>query len=233
MPEQLIEIQRDERVYIVGKTKTGKTFLTRHLLRSVPRLVVIDPKNELTGWGLEEWNAETIKAFEEGEDIQLRVGPEPVEDIVRYWNDILWTIYEVGDCVVFIDEAYLLAEGNKYPQALMFIWTAGRTREIGAFSISQRPRFIPKYLISEAEHVFVFRLRIEDDRKYVASFTHAAMVNPIPREDPHGFYYIGLDSFEPSYISKLKTEHGDEWGEIAGLESEEELEPQELELEES
>ena len=90
LPEQLIEIQLNERVYIVGKTRSGKTFLARHLLRPVRRLVVIDPKNALKGWGLEEWNSETIKSFQEGEDIQLRVGPEPVEDIVRYWNDIFW-----------------------------------------------------------------------------------------------------------------------------------------------
>ncbi len=233
MPEQLIEIQLNERVYIVGKTRSGKTFLARHLMRPVRRLVVIDPKNALKGWGLEEWSPETVKTFEEGEDIQLRVGPEPVEDIVRYWNDIFWIIFEAGDCVVYIDEAYLLSEGQKYPQALMFIWTAGGERDIGAFSVSQRPRFIPKYLISEAEHFFVFRLLLEDDRKHVASFTHADMVNPIPREDKHGFYYMDLDSFEPKYISKLETEHGDEWGEITGLETEEELEPHELELEES
>lgn len=221
MPENLIEIQLNERVYIVGKTKSGKTFLARHLMRPVKRLVVIDPKNGLKDWGLEEWNSETIKVFEDGGDIQLRVGPEPGRDLTEYWNDIFWTIYEVGNCVVYIDEIYLLAEGNKYPQALKFIWTTGRERDIGAFSISQRPRYIPKYLISEAEHFFVFRLLLEDDRKFVASFTHADMANPIPRGDEHGFYYMSLDSYEPKYVSKMRTEHGDEWGEMAEMEREE------------
>jgi len=218
MPERQISIQTNERVYIVGKTRSGKTFLARHLLRPVRRLIVADPKAGLASWGLQDWNHETIRSFEEGEDVRLRIVPEPGQDLEQFWDEALWMVYEVGDCVLYIDEAYLLTEGNRYPQSLMFIWTTGRERDIGAFSVSQRPRHIPKYLISEAEHFFVFRLLIEEDRKYVAGFTHAAMVAPIPRDDSHGFWYMSLEMLEPIYVSQLPSDHGDEWGELAELE---------------
>jgi hypothetical protein len=222
-----IEISANERVYIVGRTLSGKSTLARYLLHSVRRLVVCDPKDGLGQWKLEAWDRDTRQALLEGEDVRVRITPEPARDPATYWESVLRTVFDAGDCVVYVDEVYLLSESESsagYPIALRDIWTSGAQRGIGGFAVSQRPRFVPKYLLSESEHVFLFRLLLLADRKCVAEFTHERMVQEIPRSDEHGFWYMSIRDLEPIYIPKLETGHGEGWGEVVELSEEEPVE---------
>jgi hypothetical protein len=222
-----IAIEADERSYIVGRTRSGKSTLARYLLRSPRRLVACDPKRSLGDWKLESWNRETREALLEGRDVRVRVTPEPGAKPEEFWETILRTVFNAGDCILYVDEVYLLTESESptgYPPALRDIWTGGGEQGIGAFAISQRPRFIPKYLISEAEHFFVFRLLLEADRQYVADFTHPRLEQKIPLEHKHGFWYMSIFDDEPIYIPQLETGHGEGWGQVMELEPAEEAE---------
>ncbi len=218
---QAIEIGTDQRIYIVGRTRSGKSYLARHLFRSIKRFVVCDPKNALGKWKLQDWNHETEKLLREGEPMRVRIVGEPFADPLDFWDDMLRRLFAIGEqtgqLFVYVDEVFLLSggEGAKFPQGLRAIWTNGGGIGIGACAVSQFPRFIPKYLISEAEHFFVFRLTLPEHRKYVADWTDERLASPIPKDDEHGFYYYSIFGDDPVYFPKLEKGHGEGWGEIA------------------
>lgn len=221
--EAAIEIASNERAYIVGRTRSGKTYLARYLLRSCRRLLACDPKGGLDDWRLEPWNPQTREALADGKDVRIRVTRQPGSDPVAWWESVLAAAYEAGDLVVYIDEVYLLSRGEGtggYPIALRDIWTQGAGQGIGGFAVSQRPRFVPKYLLSEAEHAFLFRLVLPADREAVAEWTHERLAQPIPRHDRHGFWYMSIDRDEPIYIPRLHTGRGEGWGQLSGMHEE-------------
>lgn len=212
--QQQISIGSDERCYITGMTGSGKSFLSRHILRTLTRLVALDPKGSLGKWRLEAWNNDTRRALADGKDVRVRVPLNPARDVDQ-WDETLWAAYNAGNCTVYVDELYLIiSESGRGSSILRAIWTQGRERGIGAFAISQRPSWIPKYVISEAEHKFMFHLEIEDDRKYMAQFMGKQVIEPIPVEDHHGFWYKHIRSRQPIYVERLPVEHGEGLGEF-------------------
>jgi len=60
------------------------------------------------------------------------------------------------------------------------ILVRGRSRGVGTVNISQRPRDCPNTIISETEHLFVFRLQLETDT--------AKLRQVIPREHLGNIY---------------------------------------------
>lgn len=226
-----INIPADERTAIFGKTRSGKTYLTRHITRKIRRFVALDPKNSLGDWGLAPWDRDSRELLISGtEPVRVRVPWVAGRDPAEYWESILRVIFDSGNVLVYCDETYLLAggaRGTSYPPALRDIWTAGGELGIGGISVSQRPRFIPSFVISESEHVFCFRLRLPEDRARVAEFTDKSFEEAIPKDDPHGFIYMGVDDYDPIYVDKLPSKHGEGWGSMIEEENEEPVEDEE------
>lgn len=213
--EQQITIGSDERCFITGKTGSGKTYLARHLLRTLPRLVVLDPKATLEKWRLETWQKESRRALREGDEVRVRVLLDPTRDPTEFWEGVLEEVYQAGNCTVYIDEVYSLApQGTWAPPVMQAIWTRGRELGIGAFAASQRPRWVPKFILSEAEHFFAFRLLLRADREYMAEFMGEQVALEIPREHEHGFWYMHVRDYDPLYVERLDIPQGPGLGEF-------------------
>lgn len=209
----MIEYSSDQRFFITGKTGSGKSFFARHLTRGLPRLIVLDPNFKLDDWGLEEWNRDTKKALLEGDDVRIRVTWTERGSSSDFWDEVMWEVFEAGDCVLYIDEVYSLAPQGKWmPVVMQKIYTQGRTLGLGAISASQRPRWIPPFCISEAEHFIAFRLNKKLDREYMSEFMGDEVRDPIPPEDPHGFWYYNIHQLDSEYVKKLDIGRGDGWG---------------------
>jgi hypothetical protein len=80
----------------------------------------------------------------------------------------------------------------------------GRTRNIGVWSVSQRPARIPQNLISEAEIIFAFELRVPIDLKRVASFTDPIIMKE--RAYNHDFWYYSVRNDEPYLMNAENVE---------------------------
>ena len=209
MPRKSVTIKPSERVFLAGKTGSGKTYLAKHLLRTFRRLIVIDPKGTLQDWKLKPWNKAAMRKLRRGDDIRARVTFDIVKDIDDAWEALFIELYERGggDFVVYIDETYGVTNfGSRPSPGLTALYTRGREFKIGMWASTQRPLGVPLIEKSEAEHFFMFRLILKGDRQHMGEFIGEEVAwKMIPHE--HGFYYKSVAWEHPVYIPIFNAEN--------------------------
>ena len=197
-----IQIKTNERILIVGKTGSGKTYLAKYLTRQANRLIVLDAKATLSEWNLDPWDSVARGKLLNHEPVRIRVLPPYDGDITEHWESVLSDCYKAGNVVVYIDELYSICPPNQKPMNVLWsMYTRGRELGIGVWSSSQRPAWIPLFALSEAEHFFNFRLQLEEDRKRMAVFMGVEVLKTI--RDEHGFYYSKAAWDIPQYYKSL------------------------------
>jgi len=77
-------------------------------------------------------------------------------------------------------------------QSLLDIFQRGGGRTVGLIGLTQEPVYVPRQLISQATHIFLFTLTHTYDIKY-ASTICPNYIPPSTRGDPYGFYYKWVD----------------------------------------
>lgn len=195
-----VNIDGAERVFLCGKTGSGKTFWSMYMLADQPRLVVVDLKGSdtITQYKWDDPNRETLRRLESGRPVRVRV---------RDYDQALYYIgaaYHAGAVIVYVDEVLMLApKGGRPPVELEQVWTRGRELGVGGWAATQRPVFMPLWLISESEWTVCFRLRLDDDRKRMAESMGKEVEQPI--NDKHGFFVSKDDWDNPLYFSQVNT----------------------------
>ena len=69
--------------------------------------------------------------------------------------------------MLYVDEVYAYATGTYVPEGLFACITRGRSRGVGGIFATQRPALIPLVILSESDVAYVFRLRLDQDRKRI------------------------------------------------------------------
>lgn len=197
-------INSDERVCILGKTGSGKTFLARRLLKSCKRLLILDSKATLT-----DWSTVTLAPSSEGvfdiADYADKEGNFRLRLVdMQFDMQTIEYFYSLGDTTIYIDESYSVFSPSRKRSELEPILralTRGRERGIGVWVSSQRPAWMSTYVLTEAEHFFVFRLTDESDRTRVSKSIHEDMYQKT--RDRHGFFYYDVYDDRPTYFQKI------------------------------
>lgn len=193
-----MNIKPDERVFVAGMTGSGKSTFSQIMLQKTRSLIAVDSKASMDKWGLEDITVANVQAFEKGEAMRLRV----IENEDAY--QLLEIAYARGNCTVYIDEVTaLIPSSRKYPKIITDIWTRGRSRNVRGWAVTQRPVDVPRILLSEANHIIMFRLNLLDDRKRMAGQMGDVVLKNIP--DKYGFFYYNVENNRTVYKSHLSV----------------------------
>jgi energy-coupling factor transporter ATP-binding protein EcfA2 len=201
MPQ--ISLNTNERVFITGKTGSGKSFLARYLTRKIKRLVVLDGKGTLgvPDWNLTDWEP-GANLSDPSKEFRLRAVPSLKIDLVDYWDSVLEKCLRSGNITIYIDELYAVVPPNKTASPTIFAcYTRGREFGLGMWASTQRPVWIPLVAMSEAEHFFMFRLQLLEDKQRLAAFMGSEVTQPVL--DEHGFYYMKAIDDKVKYYKKF------------------------------
>lgn len=188
----MIEIRRGDRVFVVGTTGSGKSFLLRKLSAAQPYVIVLDPKHQWT-WG-QERPAYGPGIITNRLDLVMR-WDEPAPVVYRPPYDeqragcpefFMW-LFERRNTICVVDEVISITPPVNIPREFAICIQQGRSRNVGLWMATQRPSRIPIPILSESEHHCVFRLRHPKDLRRMAEYT-----DPIVEDEPatgHDFWY--------------------------------------------
>lgn len=197
-------MKTNERYFIAGATGGGKSYLAAHLTAKTKNLIVYDVKREV-----EIPKAKIITKMSElkkagaGRYVYRPSARDIADKKTRqeFLNEWFKIIYYCRNRVIWIDELYEVAESALVmPHYLRSIYTQGRSMNIGVVGITQRPAFIPGFCMSEAEHAFVFQLRLPQDKKRVHEYIGGVNFRALKTYE---FAYLDMRSQDSPTISRI------------------------------
>jgi hypothetical protein len=96
----------------------------------------------------------------------------------------MWEIWQRGNTGIYIDEGYLISRKNR---AFRMLLVQGRSKRIPMITLVQRPVWIDRFTLSEAEYYQMFRLQSKKDIDKVEEYIpHDLSQKLQPRES---YYY--------------------------------------------
>ncbi len=189
---QFVRLGRNDRGTLIGKTGSGKTTLARFLLEDYhkPYSVTWNPKNSdaVNSWYHKQYY--TLDELFEAKEQRLIYTPHysKAEDEADQEKFFYW-IYERKYTRVYVDEATSVVGGTSPPRFLTAIVNRGRERGISSLIATQRPKRVPLNILSEAEHFYIFKLLLLDDRKRVEEICGITVEQQAQLNDYEFFYF--------------------------------------------
>jgi DNA helicase HerA-like ATPase len=204
MEWQSLKLPKNDRGVLIGATGSGKTFLGRYLVEDAekPYSVVYDAK---ISDSIGEWDHKIITDFDElveSEERRIIYRPNYIEAVNPVEQDAFFEwVYLRKNTRLFVDEAYAVTGGTNPSFHFQACLARGRERGISTLVATQRPHRIPLVTLSEAEHYWIFRLTLLNDRKRVEEITGITAEEQLDLKNHEFFYY---SAFEGRYPRRLK-----------------------------
>ena len=115
--------------------------------------------------------------------------------------------FKRGNLVLMMDEAHSFLTKQKQLKEFNNIILSGRPRGISCITISSRPASLPNNVLTNAKHVFSFKLNLESDVKFLEGFLGSDVWVLLPpdkrhklKDEPqlpeHTFFYRDMDKSE-------------------------------------
>lgn len=177
------------RAVLVGQTGSGKTTLARALLATRRHVVVIDPKGMIQwpGYHVVTDRDKLFKLTADTPRIIFKPSWQELQDLDALDEVFRW-IYFRRHCTCYVDELFGIADGDVYPPYFGACLTRGRELGVEMWTATQRPKRVPMVALSEAEHTYVFFLKLQQDRQRIAEMTalDETVIATLPR---YHYYY--------------------------------------------
>ena len=183
------KLEKGQRGIIIGRTGTGKTHLAKFLIPTEEPIALFDPKREL------DYKDNRVKIYHSLTAIKVRQPDRfmyrPSEDDVdnlRMYSDVLKWCYAHPPRFVYLDDMVGILDQRRYPRYLQIAYQMGRQRNVQCLACTQRPAFVPGFLMSESSKFYVFHLHYPSDVKKVQEMVPGYEPDLL-LDNPHAFFY--------------------------------------------
>lgn len=173
------EVRSNDRVITVGKTGVGKTEALKELVwrafKDDPDILTVF--YDMTGKEEDDLQAPVLRTLDEVEEAIYPADPEEKLTALVYspevptyegFERLCELVYNHGDAHLIADELMMVyRDGNAVRSTTdhhLKIMTNGRKVGVGMSGATQRPVNVPLEAMSEAEHIFTFKLKLGTDR---------------------------------------------------------------------
>lgn len=183
-----------DRAFICGQTGCGKTTLAEKLLGMQPEraIVIFDSKNEIRWRGYKRYRK--LKELVKGHDLKAIYAPGPAELFSSEFHERFFKyVFLRRHILLYVDELYAVTHKNELAQFFLLCFTQGRALGISVIVSTQRPKDIPQAAISEAEHNFLFRLKLPQDRQKAREISGVGGDLLMPKKLPKRHFYYASD----------------------------------------
>lgn len=184
----MIQIKSNERVFIIGKTGSGKSYWIKAQLPKLKRFIFYDVKHQHNDIDavLVRNIADLRTALKQHNHIVYR----PLYPDDDEFNELCKLVYFIGNIILILDEIAYHVTSWKIQKWHSAIMTAGRTRNIGVWNCTQRPREVThNTIISESEHIIAFKLKLKTDRQKIAESYDEIFYKASDLKPYHYIYY--------------------------------------------
>ena len=196
----------NEDIVIVGMKSSGKTFLAINLLHALKgvNVIVFDFNwqfHDSRGIVLHDL-AEVFRVYDLTPETKHIIFA-PFDKSENTFRRFCGEIFKRSNIVVMIDEVHAYVTKQKILKEYNDLVLSGRPRGISVISISSRPQNLPNNTLTNARHIFAFKLNLESDVQFLESWlgrnawqllppdqrkkTHG--LGDLPTLDEHAFFY--------------------------------------------
>ena len=197
---QRIQIKSNDRVFVCGSTGSGKTVYVKSvLLAQYSRVIFHDFKLE----NQDLMSRGFVLAHTPDEMMALMVGNsykvlyQPLmydeEGNLADFNRVCEICYKNGNCTLVVDESNYFADSSNIELYHRELLTRGRSRGVGVVNLSQRPVGVHNLCISEAQHLIVFNLNLDNDVKKLKAVLPRDMHEALYNLKDFEFIYSGTN----------------------------------------
>lgn len=169
-----------KRTVVLGRTGAGKTVFAMHLLSGQnwdkQPWVIIDYKSDELIERLEEAYPKYIRYLKPSDKPPDRPGlyimrplPDDDDEDVERFLKACWAKQDIG---IYIDEGYMIAPTSRGLKAIL---TQGRSRRVPVIALYQRPVYMSRFAVAQADFFAAFEQNDERDLKTTASFVKPAI----------------------------------------------------------
>lgn len=213
-----IDLSPNQRYALIGKTRSGKTTFGMALAS----MLVPYNRKKAQGWEVwwidTKGDAKDIAAlFEWGfkipssgflnrgkarkneptrKLIPLRNDPRDRKNRRLAWQkaqDIFSEAFDQRGVVVVVDEYVQVVQSERNAgEDLLNIFQRGGGLDVGLIGMTQEPVYVPRQLISQSSHQFLFNVSYQHDVDYLTRM-FADYEKPLDRGHAHGFFHVATD----------------------------------------
>lgn len=201
-----IEIKSSDRVFICGKTGSGKSHLAINLiLPKLANVIVYDVKNEIELPGYDIfYNIQDFKKYPNRQHIIYRAKEvyRNEKEADQEFNRLCKQAYLRGNTTLYLDELANRTGSNRICPYHDTIMRLGRSKGIGCINCTQRTRGVSNNILSQCEHFFIFKQNMKTDLDKLAEFCGEKIYEPLKEEFSFYYYRDGMD--EPILCRPIK-----------------------------
>ncbi len=193
-----IQVKSNERIFITGRTGSGKSVLINQLLLpSMTNIVVYDYKHEIEYPGAVIFNS--ISDFKRQPN-QKFIIYRTASGTDQEFDALCKQCFYRGNNTLVLDEIAQHCNNGQIQPFHDIIMRLGRSKGVGIVNCTQRPRGTHNNILSQSEHFFIFDLIQDTDRKKLAEFCGDEVMT---RAKAYHFFYYHIGMENPIFCKPL------------------------------